>query len=119
MNEILLKKEFKEVEEKLLKILKSISIKDVEKKSHKEFVTAMKKHIKLVNEAKELFDQYEAIAKKLQHSDDVDDEAALEVQSKVVGKENLKKQTNLKAIETKSIKNKTKSKEILTKEKGC
>ena len=71
----LIKKDFKEIEKKLKSILKNNSIEFDESENKTVFLKNMKKYIKNINEADELFLRYEELLKKFSdNNDDIGDE---------------------------------------------
>ena len=72
-----IEKEFKEIEKKLVKLLKSASLKFSESDDEETTKENIKNHIDKVLQAKALFEEYESLAKKLQNFDDEDDKVEL------------------------------------------
>ncbi len=73
MDKSLAIKKFKEVEKKLLKMLKNSAIEFSENDSEEIVKQNIKKHIEVLKDVKALFDEYEMLAKKIQSYDDGDD----------------------------------------------
>lgn len=77
MNSKKIEKEFKEVEKKLIKLLKSASLNFSDVDDEITTKENIKNHIKKVVQAKLLFEEYEKLAQKLYDIDDEDDDLVL------------------------------------------
>lgn len=72
-----IEKEFKEIEKKLIKILKSATLKISDNDDEVKTKEQIKKHIEKVNEARVLFEKYETLARQIHGYDDDDDNLVL------------------------------------------
>lgn len=89
-------KEFKEIEHKLIKLLKSASLNICDGDDSEKTKALIRSHIEKVNEAKGLFERYEILAKKLQNFDDDNETQSLEKSEEMLEVKNIAKSKNEK-----------------------